>query len=376
MKKNRRDFLRLSSIAGIGLAGARIIPTYASTPSSNRRFKKVVLDYAKTTLEDGSVVSTPFWRIDSGNKGPALALIAAQHGNEVQGTEVARRFKEVCERQIVAGSVWILPMANLLAIRSRKHSFNLGPEENNSSNPNKLHNMQKHWPGDPKGNNTARLAYSLDQDVLRHCSYLVDMHCWNHFAAAETLSEEKHMPSRAMGEVATTRFISYRNSVIPQHGKMTANRMMLKRGGSALVMELSGQFQMQERQIQIGLSSMVNIAKLLGIINGEPKLTKDTGFVRSSETLFTVNAPCSGIFMSALKKDKSATLIPDDYIEEGQQLGHIIRESDLETIPVISPVSGYILQLCACHWGLCDASLPAQHPYTDEGERVARIVTV
>lgn len=376
MKKNRREFIKLSGVAGIGLVSAGMLQKHAYAQDKKQKLNEVKIGYATTTLEDGRETSTPFWHVNSGKEGPSLALIAAQHGNEVQGAEVARRFQKICATQLVAGSVWLVPMANLLAVRSRRHSFNLGPEENNSINPDKLHNMQKHWPGDSDGNDTARLAYALDQGVLRHCSHLVDMHCWNHFAAAEALSEEVHEPSRAMGDVTTTRFISYRNTTVPEQGKMMISQMMLKRGAGVHVMELSGQFQIQERQVQIGLSSMVNIARLLGMINGEPDLIEGERAVRTPETTHEVQAPCTGIFTPAAIEGKTAFIGPDDFVEEGQQIGHIIREHDLEIIPLISPVSGYIRQLGACHWGLCDASLPAQHPYTEEGERVALIISV
>ncbi len=376
MKNNRRDFLKLAGMAGIGLAGSKITTAFVLNPNTKRKPNKVTVDYAVATLEDGRIISTPFWRVDSEKDGPSLALVAAQHGNEVQGAEVARRFQEICATQLVTGSVWLVPMANLLAVRSRRHSFDLEPEQDNAANPNKFHNMQRHWPGDPLGNDTARLAYALDQKVLRHCSHAVDMHCWEHIIAAEALSEDVHEPSRAMGDVTTTRFISYRNTTIPEQGKMMVSQMMLKRGAAVHVMELSGQFQIQERQVQIGLSSMVNIAKLLGMINGELEHIKGKRAVRTSETSHEVHAPCTGIFMPALQKDKFSMLIPDDYVEEGQQIGHIIRENDLETVPLISPVSGYIRQLGACHCGLCDASLPAQHPYSEEGETIAVIVTV
>ena len=362
-------------MAGIGLAGSNITTAFVFEPDTKRKPNKVTVDYAVATLEDGRVISTPFWRIDSGKDGPSLALVAAQHGNEVQGTEVARRFQQICATQLVAGSVWLVPMANLLAVRSRRHSFNLGPEENNSINPDKLHNMQRHWPGDPDGNDTARLAYALDKNVFSHCSHLVDMHCWNHFAAAEALSEEVHAQSRTMGDVTTTRFISYRNLTIPEQGKMMISQMMLKRDAGVHVMELSGQFQIRERQVKIGLSSMVNIAKVLGMMDGEPELIEGKRAVRTPETTYEVEAPCKGIFTPATIENKAEFIGPDDYVEKGQQIGHIIRENDLETIPLISPVSGYIRQLGACHWGLCDASLPAQHPYTEEGERVAIIIT-
>jgi len=367
--------LKLTGMASIGLSSTSLTESSASDLYQKQKLSEVKIDYAIATLEDGRVISIPFWQVDSGKDGPSLALIASQHGNEVQGAEVARRFQEICATQLVAGSVWLVPMANLLAVRSRRHSFNLGPEENNSINPDKLHNMQRHWPGDKKGNDTARLTYALDQSVLRHCSHLVDMHCWNHFAAAEALSEEVHEQSRAMGDVTTTRFISYRNTAIPEQGKMMISQMMLKRGAGVHVMELSGQFQIRERQVKIGLSSMINIAKLLGMINGEPELIEGNRAVRTPETTHEVKAPCKGIFTPAVLKNKTEFIGPDDFVEEGQKIGHLIRESDLATVPLISPVSGYIRQLGACHWGLCDASLPAQHPYTEEGERVAIIIT-
>jgi len=376
MKQNRRDFLKLTGLAGIGLAGTSIMSVNAFGRDNKSKHNQVVVDHAVATLVDGKVVSIPFWRVDSGKDGPSLALIAAQHGNEVQGAEVARRFQEVCARQLVNGSVWLVPMANLLAIRSRKHSFNLEPEQNNRLNPDKLHNMQRHWPGDPVGNDTARLTYALDQSVVRHCSHLVDMHCWEHFFAAETLATNDHEPSRILGEVTTTRFISWSAASQPQGEKMMVGQLIRKRGGGAVAMELSGQFQMQERQVQIGLSSMVNIAKHLGMIEGGPKLTRGSLVVRKSETSHEVIASCSGIFMPAVGKGKMTSLIPDDFVEEGQILGHIISDKDLATVPVIAPVSGYLWKFGPCHWGLCDARLPAQHPYTEEGESIVIIVTV
>jgi predicted deacylase len=369
MKKTRREFLKITGMFSAGIPYIALSGTRTESIRNNR----VIVNHAVARLEDGRVISIPFWRIDSGSDGPSLLMIAAQHGNEVHGAEVARRVKEVAQKHLIRGNIWLLPMANLLAVQTRRHSVDLGPEQPGSLS--KGHNMQRTWPGDPDGNDTERLAYALDQAVLRHCSHLVDMHCWNHFWAAEALTTNDHEPSRQLGEVTTTRFISYRNARPPDGPTMQAGQLFLKRGDSALVMELSGQFQMQERQVSIGLGSMINIAKLLDMIEGEPALINGPRAVRSPETSHDVTSPASGIFMIATGKNKTDTLIPDDFVEQGQLLGHIIRETDLLTVQIYAPVTGYLWQIGTCH-PTCDASLPAQHPYVEEGNRLALIVTV
>ena len=374
MTPNRRCFLKLASMAGIGLANSDVGKAFGHGQDEASGTNKVTVDYAVATLEDGSMLSTPFWRVESGREGPSLLVVAAQHGNEVHGVEVARRLKEVCARRLVAGSVWLVPVANLPAVRRRRHSVDLGPEQ--PGRFSKGHNMQRTWPGDPEGNNTERLASALHQAVLRHCSHAVDIHCWNQFWAAETLAVADHEPSRAMGEATTTRFISYSSRPVPESGKMMLSQLMRKRGAAVAVIELSGQFQMQERQVRIGLSSMVNIAKLLGMVEGEPERIDGPRAERTKENSREVHAPCPGVFMPALRKDKSATLAPEDFVEEGQTLGHILRESDLATVPILAPASGYLWQFGMCHGGVCDASLPALHPYAEAGEKLAQIMTV
>jgi len=211
--------------------------------------------------------------------------------------------------------------------------------------------------------------------VVRHCSHAVDMHCWTHVTAPETLSTNNHMPSYELGEVTTTMFISYREGSVPERdNKLMFGHLMFKRGITYTVMELSGQYQMRESQTRIGLSSMVNIAKHLEMIEGEPELVNKR-VVKRDESSHQIQAPCSGLFVPALKKGTGTELVPEDYVSKGDSLGHIIRDNDLSAVPVIAPVSGYLWRYGVCHWGQCDASLPAQHPYTDEGEPVSVIVT-
>lgn len=321
--------------------------------------------YAVATLTDGSELSNPFWRIDSGRKGPCLGMIAAQHGNEVQGAEVARRFARICAEELVAGSVQLVPYGNLQAVRTRRHSKDLGPEQPGRFSEG--HNIQQVWPGDPQGNDTERAAYALDQATLRHWTHALDMHCWNHFWGAATLASNDHEGSRALGEVTTPRFAMWRPSSPPAGPKMMVTQMLRQRGADAICMELSGQFQMNERQIGIGLSSIVNIARMLGMLPGEPEMPENALIPITPETSHEVHAPCAGLFVGA-------GLAPDDWVDEGQALGHIISEKDLQAVTITAPASGWLWKF-GSHRPICDATLPDQHPYAEPGDMLALIVT-
>jgi len=375
MKQKRRAFLKFAGWTGLGLAGGGVVTARAARAEDQRRSNAVTVGHARATLPDGSELATPYWRIESGRSGPSLVMVAAQHGNEVIGTEVARRFRDVCAERLVAGSAWLVPVANLPAVRARRHSYDLGPEQSNSIHPTKANNMQRTWPGNPLGNQTERIAHALDQAVVRHGTHLVDMHCWAHVTAAETLAYNDHPASEAMGAVTTTRFVSRRPAAVPPSGPVMIAQLMRKRGQASLVIELSGQFTMSERQVRIGLGSMINIARMLGMIEGQPEVAPNPRVVRTPEVSHEVRAPCSGMFVPARRPDEESNLVPGDPVVKGQALGHIIREADLVSVPILAPVSGYLWRFGLCHWGLCDASLPALHPYTDEREVMAIVVT-
>jgi len=373
-KTTRRDFIGSAGIMSVAVAASRLGTTRAVAQDDRRKRNKVVSEKVETLLEDGKVLYTPYARIDSGRDGPALLLTASLHGNEVIGAEVAMRLQDICVRELKAGSVWLVPMANLLAVRSRRHSFGLGPEQSNRMHPTKVHNMQR-FPGDASGNNTQRVSFALNQAVIRHCSHLVDIHCYQRMNAAETLGVNGHERSRPMADATTTRFIRYVLPATIPEKNMLINQLMLKHGGCAVGMELSGQFEISERQVQIGLSSMVNIARTLGMLPGEPERIAGPRVTMTKERSHVAQAPDSGIFVPGVARDQSRNLAAEDYVEKGQVLGHIIREKDLERVPILAPATGYLFFFGLCHWGQCDASLPAQHPYAEAGEAVATVVT-
>ncbi|MGD9498156.1 MAG: succinylglutamate desuccinylase/aspartoacylase family protein [Armatimonadota bacterium] len=328
------------------------------------------LDYAVATLTDGSQVRTPFWHIDSGREGESFLVLAEQHGNEVQGCEVIRRFRAVCEAELRAGEVFLVPFANLPALRHRRSHVSLGPEQPYEEHQG--HNMNRTWPGDPEGNDTERVAHSLHQAVVRHCSRCLDLHSWSRFTASATLARKDNGHSAAMARAAAIRFINWRPPT-GQPGSGTTIGGLFNDGANcgAITVELAPQWVIRPREVAQGLRAAMNLAKLFGMVEGEPELPEgpyvEFGLDEEADKarLHRIEAPCSGLFVEA-------DLQTSDAVEAGQPLGHLIRDEDLETVEFTAPVAGYLWNY-GCFRAHSDVGLPGQHPYASPGDLLASI---
>jgi len=331
---------------------------------------ETTLHHAVATLSDGSEVRTPYWHLDSGVAGETFLVIAEQHGNEVQGCEVIRRFKLACEEGLRRGAVILVPFANLPALRHRRSHISLGPEQPYADDSG--HNMNRTWPGNPEGNDTERVAYSVHQAVVPHCTRCLDLHSWSRFTATCTLARGGHELSEAMSAVTAIRFVQ---ETAPgksaEEGPTQISALFNTTGRGATTIELAPQWVIREKEVREGLRAATNLAKFLGMMDGEPEFPEGpiVTFTAADreERNHQLKAPCSGLFVEA-------GLQTSDYVEEGQKLGHIIRDEDLQTVEIVAPVSGYLWQY-GCFREHSDVALPPQHPYASEGDVLAGVMT-
>ena len=329
------------------------------------------LHYAIANLTDGSEERIPYWHIDSGQPGEVFLVIAEQHGNEVQGCEVIRRFRHVCEEQLRAGQVYLVPFANPLALRHRRSHITLGPEQPYADAAGQ--NMNLNWPGDPEGHDTSRLCYALHEAVVRHCTRCLDLHSWSRFTATCTLTRSDAQVAAKMGVAAAIRF----QMIVPRQERASEETRPITAwlndsGRAGTTLELAPQWVIREKEVALGLRAATNIAKLMGMIDGDmepldgPMVTFEQG--TRADRIHTVTAPCSGLFVEN-------GLETSDHVEQGQPLGHIISDVDLSTVEILAPATGYLWQY-GCHREHSDIALPPQHPYADQGYVLAGVMTV
>ncbi len=113
---------------------------------------------------DGIAVPTPVLVVNGAKPGPVLCLTAAIHGDELNGIEVVRRVLYDLEPEELSGAVIGVPIVNLQGFRRASRYL---PDRRD---------LNRYFPGNPRGSAASRLAYSFFTEVIAHCDALVDMH--------------------------------------------------------------------------------------------------------------------------------------------------------------------------------------------------------
>ncbi len=323
--------------------------------------------YAHAPMADGTEEHIPYWHLDSGQPGESFLVLAAQHGIEVQGCEVVRRFRDLCLTELRRGQVYLVPFACPPAVRARRSHLHLQPEQPVAEN--KANNMNLLWPGDPQGNETERVAYALHGAVVDRCTCCLDLHSWSRFTATAALAREDVPRSVEMGLASGFRFLELLGNPRTPHAGMLEN-LFSSRGQGAISVELTGQWVVREPQVREGVRCATNLARLCRLFDGEPERL-DGPVVRFHQNTWRdsvtqVMAPCDGLFVEA-------GLHTSDRVEAGQHLGRLIRADDLETVDIIAPVVGYLYSY-GCFRSHSDVQLPALHPYAEVGDVLAGIM--
>lgn len=318
---------------------------------------------------EGEVV-VPYWEVASGQPGPRVFLLAAQHGAEVQGSEAARRLVADAATRLQAGSLLVVPCANPRALRLRRHNLNSAPEKPHGADNSQ--NMNCLWPGDPEGNDTQRLVHALHVGLAEQATHCLDMHCWARFLAAAVLPHPTMPESCRFAEVSgfplAFPWPLPNMQAEPAPTRFNVGMYFGVTGRGTLTFELAGQYLINERQVHLGLRCAQNMLRVLGMLPGEPEGLDEGPTWADRSQVVKVTAPRSGLFVEADQE-------PGGWVQEGDLLGHLLSAEDLATVPVTAPVTGR-LTTYGCHRPNCDVALPDQHPYADEGDELAAIMPV
>lgn len=98
------------------------------------------------------------------SEGPVMCLTAGVHGDELNGIEIVRRIMAQADAKALRGSLIGVPIVNVQGFQRRSRYL---PDRRD---------LNRHFPGDPRGSLASRVAHDFFERVMRSCTYLVDLH--------------------------------------------------------------------------------------------------------------------------------------------------------------------------------------------------------
>ncbi|MFW6380345.1 MAG: succinylglutamate desuccinylase/aspartoacylase family protein [Halorhodospira sp.] len=124
--------------------------------------RTVQLDVAQ--LYTHTPVGMPVHVVHGRREGPTLCLSAAIHGDEINGIEIIRRVLSLPQIRRMRGTLLAVPIVNVFGVLAQTRYL---PDRRD---------LNRSFPGSPRGSLAARLAHLFMGQVLERASHAIDLH--------------------------------------------------------------------------------------------------------------------------------------------------------------------------------------------------------
>ncbi|WP_210396081.1 succinylglutamate desuccinylase/aspartoacylase family protein [Motiliproteus sediminis] len=275
--------------------------------------------------------------------GPVACLTSAIHGDELNGIEINRRVAHQIQPEQLAGTLISVPVVNVDGLLRRDRYLSDRRDLNRS------------FPGDPQGSTAARVAYSLFENIIRHCDFLIDMHTGSHFR--ENLPQLRaDLTIPAIAELSQGfGSISVLQSASPPGSLRSAATAA---GIPAVVMEVGGPLSLDEEMVALGVKSVRSLLSAREMISNDSFWSSpqpvfyQSSWVRAEQGGILINkrnlgdrvntGALLGIISDPITNAITEVLAPFDavilgraqnqFVSPGYALFHLGRPSSLEAL--------------------------------------------
>lgn len=260
----------------------------------------------------------PVHVIHGKRSGPRLFVSAVIHGDELNGMEIIRRVLRQKGLARLHGTLIAVPVVNVYGCLNRSRYLPDGRDLNRS------------FPGSPRGSMASRLAHLFMNEIVAGSDYGIDLH-----TAGGHRDNLPHL--RTAPEVATTMAMAQAfGAPVVLDADIIDNSLRhaaLEVGVPLLLYEGGAALRYNERAIRAGVYGIMGVMRKIGMLRPsrkrkivEPLVARRSGWVR---------APSSGVFRSGRKLG--------DVVSKGDALGYISHPLSSDEEPIEANRSGVII---------------------------------
>jgi predicted deacylase len=267
----------------------------------------------------GDTLPAPVQVVRGGRPGRTLCLTAGIHGDELNGIEIVRRVLLELDPNHLAGMVVGVPIVNLHGFRRSSRYL---PDRRD---------LNRYFPGRPRGSSASRIAHSLFEEVIHHCDAVVDIHTGTfHRANIPQLRANLAVPE----VLALARGFGAEVVVHSVGGRGTLRRAATDAGIPAITYEGGEPMRFQTSEVDRGVNGVL---RLLGSLD----MLTTLGVSRERQEVYTrsrwIRVDEGGILLSRVELG--------DRVQGGDVLGTVTDPISNETTQILAPESGRVIGL-------------------------------
>ncbi|HEU4814196.1 MAG TPA: succinylglutamate desuccinylase/aspartoacylase family protein [Xanthomonadaceae bacterium] len=269
-------------------------------------------------IGDGTGQGLPVSIVHGSEDGMVLCLFAAVHGDELNGIQSVRRVLERTDPETLAGTLVAVPVVNL------------GGYARGSRYLPDRRDLNRAFPGSPRGSAAARQADALFQGIVRHCDALVDFHTgsFDRDNLPQVRADLRSVPSlelaRGFGETV----------VLHSPGQQGMLRRAASDAGvAAATFEVGAPGVLQPPVIDVAVAAIERLMQRLGMRETGVPLEQVPQAVFYESRWIRADTP--GLLLSAVSLG--------DVVAKGQLLGRVIDPLRDREVEVRAPSAGHVL---------------------------------
>jgi len=285
-------------------------------------------------MDAGEAVSIPVTTITGAKPGPALALIAGNHGYEYPPILALQRLRAHLDPARLAGAVIMVHVANMPSFLGRTVYFS----------PADGKNLNRVYPGRVDGTVSERIAFAITTQVIERADYVLDLHCgdgneslrpyvYQAVTADERMNAETARLALAFG---IDHILLDRNRPTDPAASLYCSTTAITRGKPALTIE-SG---------QLGMTDEESVERIVAGVHGVMRELKmmDEGPVPVAKPLYiepavVLTSPETGLLYPLVGRDQK--------VAEGAPIARITDFFGEEIAVVRTPIGGVVLYVVA-----------------------------
>jgi len=272
-----------------------------------------------TTMATGNASSLALRVLHGAKPGPAVFVSAAIHGDEIIGTAVIQRLAQEIDPVGLAGTLLLVPVANIFGFMTRSRYL---PDRRD---------LNRSFPGSAGGSLAGQLAHVFYREVVGRCSLGIDIHS----AAIHRYNLPQIRIAAGNRRLVELAMVFGAPVIIESPLRDGSLRdLAQKKGVDMLLMEAGEALRFDRLSIETGVAGVNRVLAYLGMIEADDGLT-EVGIPARANRSVWVRSPRGGVTHRVRRSG--------DPVRKGDLLACVAGLFGEDALEIVSPADGIVI---------------------------------